>query len=37
MSLLIWPFALIDLPLSFVVDTLLLPYTLNADSKKEEK
>jgi uncharacterized protein YceK len=37
MSLLIWPFALIDLPLSFAVDTLLLPYTLNADSKKEEK
>jgi len=37
LSLLIWPFALVDLPLSFVLDTVLLPYTLNAESKPKTK
>jgi uncharacterized protein YceK len=33
--LLIWPLALIDLPLSFIADTLLLPYTLTTGKPKE--
>jgi len=33
----LWPFFLIDLPLSFIVDTLMLPVTIYEELSKRKK